>query len=551
MNSQSSILIVSGDEPARTSTARTLEQAGYPVTQASQGEPALAIVRKQRPSLVLLDVFLSDISGPEVLRQIRLDPTLIDVSVVMISALEATPEQLASCLDTGADGFMAVAVPRGELLARVRSQLRRAELTTALRASERQFVTAFEDAAVGMALVVPSGKLVQVNRSLCKMLGYSKQDLLSRTVTELADPADVGVDARLIERLLNGIIRTYQVEKKFVTAAGSQVWTSLSVSLVRDDAGRPVHFIAQVQDITSRKQAAEEIQRTTELVRAVVEGALDPIFVKDLEGRYLFVNDACLQWAGRTREEVIHLNDTEIFGAEGAALLAQTDRRIAQTGQPENSEETLTSNGITRTFLANKSPYYDGNGNIIGVVGISRDITDRKLDEARIAAQADLIDRARDAIYQRDMDDRITFWSKGAERLYGYTAEEAVGARANILLRTDPRVFATSNREVRREERWQGEVQRADRSGNLLTLDCRLTLVRDGSSEPHSVLVIDTDITDRKKIEQQLMRAQRMESLGTLAGGIAHDLNNAVVVCPRARWSTHGSAARHYRTGSR
>src|SRR5690606_10710705 len=132
---------------------------------------------QQRPALVLLDVFLPDMSGPELLRQIRLDPTLMDVSVVMISALEATAEQLANCLDTGADGFMAAAVTRGELLARVRALLRRAELTTALRASERQFMTAFEDAAVGMALVVPPGKLVQVNRSLCKMLGYSQQDL--------------------------------------------------------------------------------------------------------------------------------------------------------------------------------------------------------------------------------------------------------------------------------------------------------------------------------------------------------------------------------------
>jgi PAS domain S-box-containing protein len=190
----------------------------------------------------------------------------------------------------------------------------------------------------------------------------------------------------------------------------------------------------------------------------------------------------------------------------------------------------MTAAGVTRTFLTSKAPFRDGRGNVIGLVGISRDISDRKRSEQRIAEQAALIDQARDAIYERDMDDRITFWSKGAERIYGWSAEEALGRLADELLAADTAKVppSQSHRSVRETGVWQGETQRTAKDGTFLVLDGRMTLVRDANGQPRSILSIDTDITARKKIEQQLLRSQRMESIGTLAGGIAHDLNNVL-----------------------
>jgi len=151
---------------------------------------------------------------------------------------------------------------------------------------------------------------------------------------------------------------------------------------------------------------------------------------------------------------------------------------------------------------------------------------ERDQAEARTREQAALIDEARDGILVCDLAHAIRFWSKGAERLYGWTAVEAIGRGLDELLQVDPAAFAEANRTVREVGEWSGEVRKTARSGAVLVVNGRWTLLRDAERQPKSILMIDTDVTERKKMEQQFLRAQRMESIGTLSGGIAHDLNN-------------------------
>ncbi|MDB6175243.1 MAG: sensory box protein [Chthoniobacteraceae bacterium] len=153
---------------------------------------------------------------------------------------------------------------------------------------------------------------------------------------------------------------------------------------------------------------------------------------------------------------------------------------------------------------------------------------ERQQTDAQVREQAALIDEARDAIVVRDLEHRVTFWSKGAERLYGWTAPEARGCRLEELLEVEAAIFAEADRAVRETGEWNGEIHKHARDASIMTLNSRWTLMRNAHGEPQSILSIDTDITERKKIEQQFLRAQRMESIGTLAGGIAHDLNNVL-----------------------
>lgn len=153
---------------------------------------------------------------------------------------------------------------------------------------------------------------------------------------------------------------------------------------------------------------------------------------------------------------------------------------------------------------------------------------ERQRTEAHTREQAALLDEARDAILVRDLDHRVTYWNKSAERLYGWTAEEAVGKLVPELLRVDSVKFEEANQNVRAAGEWNGELQKHAKSGAIVTTDCRWTLVKDADGQPRAILSIDTDITERKKIEQHYLRSQRLESIGTLAGGIAHDLNNAL-----------------------
>ena len=154
---------------------------------------------------------------------------------------------------------------------------------------------------------------------------------------------------------------------------------------------------------------------------------------------------------------------------------------------------------------------------------------ERKRAEQKIREQAALLDIATDAILVRDLDSKILFWNKGAERLYGWDAETAIGKYANQLLyKTAAPELEEIQQIVIHQDKWQGELRHVTKDHKDIVVESRWTLVHDDEEKPRSILVVNTDITEKKQLEAQFFHAQRMESLGTLAGGIAHDLNNVL-----------------------
>jgi PAS domain S-box-containing protein len=164
---------------------------------------------------------------------------------------------------------------------------------------------------------------------------------------------------------------------------------------------------------------------------------------------------------------------------------------------------------------------------IVGVTCASIDISERKLAEEKIREQAALLDVTTDAICVRDLNNKIIFWNKGAETLYGWQAIEAWGKNASELLYDEPsQEIETALLQATSKGKWQGELNKLTKTNKEILVASRWSLVCDEQGKPKSILTVDTDITEKKHLEAQLFRAQRLESIGTLASGIAHDLNN-------------------------
>ncbi len=163
------------------------------------------------------------------------------------------------------------------------------------------------------------------------------------------------------------------------------------------------------------------------------------------------------------------------------------------------------------------------------VEDLKLEIVERKKAETQIGEQAQMLELAYDAIFVRDMDDRILYWNRSAERIYGWTAKEAMGRKLLDLLPKDmfnALKFEEAGKVILETGNWQGEFTTRTKSGKEVIVEARWTLLRDEHGVPRSILNITNDITERKRFENQFLRAQRMENIGALAGGISHDLNN-------------------------
>ncbi|MGB7088279.1 MAG: ATP-binding protein [Phormidesmis sp.] len=161
---------------------------------------------------------------------------------------------------------------------------------------------------------------------------------------------------------------------------------------------------------------------------------------------------------------------------------------------------------------------------------LQQEIDERKRSEEKIRRQAALLDIATDAIFVRGLDGVIQYWNRSAERLYGWSASEVCGKESNTLINraANADVLREAFQSVLEQNDWQGELKKMTKAGQEVIVDSRWTLIRDQANEPTAILTVDTDITQAKQLETQFLRAQRLESLGTLASGIAHDLNNVL-----------------------
>ena len=320
---------------------------------------------------------------------------------------------------------------------------------------------------------------------------------------------------------------------------GSVVWVSSFAQCVLK-SGTPDSLLLYggLVDITERKLMQEDLQKSQKFLDQVVENIPDMLFVKDAENlSFVRFNKAGEELLGYSREDLIGKSDYNFFPASQADFFIAKDREVLRKGKlveiPEEEIDTRLKG--KRILHTKKIPILNADGSAQFLLGISEDITERKQSEEKNLRLATIVDSSDDAIISKTLDGTITSWNKGAERIYGYKEHEVIGKPISSLAPHD------------REDEIQGfleqirsggtvkhvETVRRNKVGDDIDVSLTISPIIDKDGGIIGASTIARDITDRVKAEQQtkvlqsqLFQAQKMEAVGTLAGGVAHDFNN-------------------------
>jgi PAS domain S-box-containing protein len=405
----------------------------------------------------------------------------------------------------------------------------RLQAVEALRKSEERFRSYFELGQIGMAITSSTKGCLEVNDKMCQILGYERSELLHMTWAEMTHPDDLAADVNSFNRVLAGEFDGYSTNKRFLRKDGRVVDSTITVKCLRREDGSIDYFVAMLQDITEQHRMEDALRESEVKFRTLFDVANDAIFILH-NGSFTDCNAKGLEYFRVKREEIIGRSPADFSPSNQAdgrdsAEKATEFNQAALAGKPQFFEwmnqrpdgtSVCSDVSLSRFEVCNQAY----------LQAIARDITERKRAEEQIAEQAALLDNARDSILVCDLDGKILFWNKGSERMYGWTRREVLDRNIACLLYPNPKKFEEIRGLTNSLGEWHGELQKLAKDRHEMTVEARWTLIRDKKGDPKSMLSINTDITERKKIEAQFMRAQRMESIGTLAGGIAHDLNN-------------------------
>jgi PAS domain S-box-containing protein len=380
------------------------------------------------------------------------------------------------------------------------------------------------------------GRITEFNRAAEKTFGYKRSEAIGQPLADLIIPESLrekhqqGLSHYLTTG--EGPVLGKRIEISAVRRDGAEFPVELAIT--RIGSQEPPMFTGFIRDITERKQVEEELRATHKHFRHLlshtpaviyslrIDGeSVTPIFVSENIERLLGVSVANASDYKWWRESV-HPEDRD----RAVSTLAN-----AMAGDGYSMEYRIRHRDGTYHWVEdNNRVVRNEMGAPTQMVGVWADISDRKRTEERLREQADIINRAHDGIMVRDIKDRrITFWNRGAERLYGWNAAEAVGRDVCDLLYEVRDEFLAASKKLMEEGEWNGELRQRCKSGEQIIANCRWTLVPDEKGHPKSVLGINADVTERKKLETHLLRSQRLESIGTLASGVAHDLNNILV----------------------
>jgi PAS domain S-box-containing protein len=398
-----------------------------------------------------------------------------------------------------------------------------------LKKERETFYSILQKAPYGVILFERSGRYLYINPEFTRITGYTLQDIPNGREwfrKAFPDKSDRGRVIRvwLEDARRNDVDRVFRVRIK-----NGEPRELEFRSTVLDD----VRLIVTATDVTERRHAEEALRASEEKYRELVQNANSIILRRDSAGTITFFNEFAQKFFGYTEGEILGKNivgsivpDRDLSGRSMADLVK--DMGVHPDRHATSEIENMRRNGERAWVSWTNKPVFSPDGTLREILCVGTDVTERRRHEDALRLQAQIIDQIHDSVISTDLAGLVTIWNKGAERLYGYKAEEVIGRHLSLVYPEDQ--WEMIQREVlaslRKKGNYEIEARNVKKSGELFWVHLSLSLLRDSKGTVTGFIGYHIDITDHKRLEEQLRHSQKMEAIGQLAGGIAHDFNN-------------------------
>ena len=402
------IAVVDNFSEARTAICCALRQGldrHVVCYEAANGAAALrlcarsASARTQPLDLLVITLNLSDLNGTEILHALKGDQAILPLPVVVLADRWCESEALAA-LAAGAQDFIAKSQITPENITRVvLNAIERFRLARELYLREALFRGTFEQAAVGISHTALDGHWLRVNQRFCEIVGYTNEELLSKTFAAISHPDDVANDIQAARQILQGEIQSASLPKRYFHKSGRLVWVKRTLSLVRNAQGLPDYFVSVIEDITALKQAEEALIESEERYHRVVEDQTELICRYGADLRLTFVNQAYATAVGKLPAALIGQSMLDFvpivyherFHAHLATLTVNNPVAVAEA-------PILLSDGTLRWFQWTDRLILDRSDIPSEYQGVGHDITERRQAEATEREQRLLAEALRDSL---------------------------------------------------------------------------------------------------------------------------------------------------------
>lgn len=407
MNQATGTILIVDDTKLNLEIMKALLQSEYAILTASNGLEGLHLAQTEKIDLILLDVNMPGIDGFETCARLKADPATENIPVIFVTARDEVAEETKG-LALGAIDYIIKPISAPIVRARVHNHMRMKQYQDRLaQLTELElFRQTFELAAVGIVHVAPDGRWLRVNRKLSEILGYSYSELLQLTFQDITHPDDLDIDLQFAQKLLDGSLSSYEMNKRYIDKLGKTIWANLTCSLVRDADGNPVYFIAIVEDISESKRLELELsayknhleqlvaERTEKLLladasirqlSAAVEQSPVSVVITDTGGNISYINPKFAELTGYTADELYGKNPRILKSSETpAATYADMWQKLSSGKTWRGEFCNKKKNGELYWESASIKPLIDEKGHITHYVGVKADITQRKQTEAKL-----------------------------------------------------------------------------------------------------------------------------------------------------------------------